>query len=126
MSQVSDLQTGEPAAPVKAPAPAPIGIFYVEDSNGRKIGLKKLKPSQRFMLAESVVTKTPSGEMQAIFVASVVSIGEDGCAPLTSHADLLKRLDELDDAGLAAITAPLLKLYGLALDEKDIDLAKNS
>lgn len=111
----------------ESPSPAALaGIIYVTDKRQRRIGLKKLKPSQRFMLAESVQTKTPSGEMQAIFAASVVSIGEDGCPPITSSKDLMRRLDDLDDDGLAAITPELLKLYGLTIDEKDIIAAKNS
>ncbi len=124
--QVEKIQEG-PAGGQKPEIPPPAalaGIIYVTDKRERRIGLKKLKPSQRFMLAEAVQTKTPSGEMQAIFAASVVSIGEDGCPPIASTKDLLRRLDDLDDDGLAAITPELLKLYGITLDEKDIDTAK--
>lgn len=125
--EVKNIQEGSAGGQrPESPSPALAGIIYVTDKRERRIGLKKLKPSQRFMLAEAVQTKTPSGEMQAIFAASVFSIGEDGCPPITSSKDLMKRLDDLDDDGLAAITPELLKLYGLTIDEKDIAAAKNS
>lgn len=102
----------------------PTGIVYVTAEDGRRFGLKKLRPSARFELEEATQTKTPSGEMQAIFAASVISIDDEGYTPITSRLELLKRLDEIGDEGLAAITPKLLSLYGLNLTEEDIAGAK--
>lgn len=129
-AKVTGVRTGAAAAPL-APKPDAIkpdanGIVVVTDKGGRKISLKKLKPSQRFQLAENCETKTQSGEMQAIVCASVVGIDQEGMPPVQSKQDLLDRLDELGDAGLAAITGPVLELYGIILDEKAIEAAKNS
>jgi hypothetical protein len=116
------------AAPAAAAAQAPKapGIVYVTAKDGRKFGLKKLKPSGRFLLAEAVNTTNPSTEMQAIVVATVFSIDDEAFTPVESKADLLKRLDDVGDDGLSAITPAILEMYGVGLTEKDVAAAKNS
>lgn len=118
-------ETGASGEGADTTAKANAGIVYAKDANGRKFGLKKLRPSDRFQLEEATQTKTPSGEMQAIFAASVISIDDEGMTPITSRQELLKRLDEIGDDGLSAITPKLLSLYGLNLTEKDIEASKN-
>lgn len=115
-----------PAADAPAPAPKAPGIVYVTAKDGRKFGLKKLRPSGRFLLAEAVNTTNPSTEMQAIVVATVFSIGDEAFAPVESKKDLLDRLDVVGDEGLSAITPAILEMYGVGLTEKDVAAAKNS
>lgn len=130
MAQVKNVRTGGEASAESAPA-IPVaakptdGIVYVTDKRGRRLGLKKLRPSQRFALEEATATKTPSGEMQAIFAASVISIDQDGMPPITNRQGLMARLDELDDDGLTAITPACLELYGIQLTDQDVIAAKN-
>jgi hypothetical protein len=107
------------------PIADPHGLISVVDSAGVRYGLRKLKPSERYSLSEAVEATNMSANMQIITAASVVSIGEDGMPPITSRAELLARLDELGDEGLAAITPAVLKMYGLDLDKQAIKTAKN-
>lgn len=111
---------------VAAPEALPVapGVTYVPAKDGRRFGLKKLKPSARFLLAEAVETKTGSGEMQAVIVATVFSIDNDVKPPVENKADLLARLDEIGDDGLRAITGPVMEMYGVSAG--DIATAKNS
>jgi hypothetical protein len=128
MAKIENVVEGV-AQPVEPPTPAAAatpGVTYVTDSRGRRIGLKKLKPSERFKLSEAIDTKTQSGELQKIVVATVVSIDDEAFPPLKDKAGLLNRLDEIGDEGLAAITKPVLEIYGFNFDQADIDLAKNS
>lgn len=117
----TDKDVGTDAMPATMPA-----VTYVVDKIGRRLGLKKLKPSQRFSLEDIVQPKSPSTEMQAIFVATVFSIDDEGMTPIASRKDFMERVDQVGDEGLVAIVEPCMKLYGLSLDEKDILTAKNS
>lgn len=97
----------------------------VTDSLGRKIALKKLKPSERFLLSKVVDLPNLSTTMQAISVATVHSIDEEGFTPVRNEKDLLARLDQLGDEGLEAITGPVMEMYGNALSVEDANTAKN-
>ena len=124
--KASNLRTGTPGAQGAKSTFSTAGITYITDSGGRRIGIKKLSPSERYALADAVDAKNQSTEMQAIVAASVVSIGDEGYPAVVSRADLLTLLDDLGDEGLAAIAAPVILLYGAAIDEKAVRTAKNS
>jgi hypothetical protein len=114
------------AAAPKTDGPAkPKGIIYVTDSQGRKIGLRKLSASQRFEIDDKIEAKTLSAGLQIKFVASVVSIDQEGLPVVESRKDVLERLDLLDDHGLEAITQPCLDLYGIDLNAAEKAQAKN-
>lgn len=116
------------AAPAAAPA-TPFGVTYVTDSKGRQIGLKKPTPGDRFELDDAVATKTQAAAMQVSVVGCVISIDQDGLPPLWTFQDargeFKKRLNLLGDEGLMAITPAALKLFGIDLDEKALQTAKN-
>lgn len=110
----------------KTQAPVVVaGITVITDSNGRKIGLRKLTPGERFELDDAIEAKTLSAGMTIKLAASVISIGDEATTPITNRAELHERLDELGDEGLAAITEPGLKLYGVDLSELEKAAAKN-
>lgn len=123
MSAAKNVRT----APIAAPAAQVIaGITIVTDSKGRKIGLKKLSASQRFLIDEKFEAKSAWSGMQIKMVASVVSIDAEGQPDLETRAELLDRLDLLGDDGMEAITEPYLKLYGLEITPEGIQKTKNS
>jgi len=123
--QIQDTATQAAAPAPAAPAPSPFGVDYVFDSRGRKIGLKKLKPSERFLLSKHIETPNLSTLMQAITVASIISIDLDGFPPLKNEADLLSRLDLIGDDGLEAVTEKVMKMYGQTLTPAEATTAKN-
>lgn len=127
MSKVGNIKTGDEAAKPATPATVPnaLGIVHVEDAKGRRYGLRKLKPSERYTLSEKIEAATMSANMQLITVATVISIGEEGLPPITSKLQLLNRLDQIGDDGLQAITPAVLKMYGIDLDKEAIEAAKN-
>lgn len=123
MTAAKNVRVG--AAPPSA-APIVAGITVVTDTKGRKIGLKKLSASQRFLIDEKFEAKSAWSGMQIKMVCSVVSIDEEGMPELDTRAELLQRLDLLGDEGMEAITEPYLKLYGLEITPEGIQKVKNS
>ena len=131
-STVSNVREGAAAKPESPSAPAAQmagGIAYVEDSTGRKIGLKKPTPGERFELDDAIATKTQAAALQVSIVGFVISIGEDGLPPLWTHpdprAEFKKRLNLLGDEGLMLVTQQAFKMMGMTLDEKGLTQAKN-
>lgn len=115
----AQAKTPEKAAPVVI-----AGITVVTDSKGRKIGLRKLTPGERFELDDAVEAKTMSAGMTIKLAASVVSIDEDGLPPISNRAELHDRLNTLGDEGMEAITEVGLKMYGIDLSELEALAAK--
>lgn len=132
MTKVSNVRKGKAdAAPVgeepqnERAAQATVGIVYVTDTLKRRFGIKKMRPSQRFELNEIVNSQTMGGVLTYLMVGSLVSIDEEGYAPVRTKPEFLERLDEIGDEGEAAITPVLLKMYGIELNKMEQDLAKN-
>ena len=121
VGEVSEGAPAEAASPVPAQA-AQGNVVYITAKDGRRFGLKKLKPSARYLVTENCQIVNPLVELQAVVVATVFSIGDEVYPALKSKADLLRRLDEIDDS-LRDITPAVMDLYGLT--EKDVELAKN-
>jgi hypothetical protein len=128
MVKASNLSRQSAAAKESADPPATAakpGIVYITDSIGRRFGLKKLGPSQRYLLAKKIVAENMSTAMQLYTAASVISIDEEGYPQLENEADLLERLDEIGDEGLAAITEPVAEMYGTTVSKDEAATAKN-
>jgi hypothetical protein len=110
-----------------SPAAAPAEITFITDSRGRRFGLKKPTPGDRFELDDCIATKTEAAATQVTVVGCVVSIDEDGLAPLWTYdnarEEFKKRLTEIGDEGLLAIAPAVLKLFGL--DPTAVARAKN-
>jgi hypothetical protein len=134
MTRVQNVRRAAPPAEAGTAQPKLVtdaqGILYVEDELGRKIGIRKLKRSERFKLNEATNPTNMSTGIEALIAASVVSVDEEGFPPITKYDQLLARLDELGDEVFAAVSQPVMKLYGLQADPeqdaKDKTTAKNS
>lgn len=125
LTQEPGLTSLEVTSAPKASKTSAGGIEYVTDSLGRRIGLKKMGPSARYLLAEKIIATNMSTIMQLYTAASVVSIDDEGYPPLESKQDLLARLDEIGDEGLAAITEKVMLMYGGTMSEAEATTAKN-
>jgi hypothetical protein len=129
--EVTNVQIGEAGAQPAAVAPAAPkqepSSQVLEDVTGRKYWLRKLKPSERYLLSDAVEANTFSATMQIVTAASVMAIGDpgNGCPPIRNKAELLRRLDEIGDEGLVAITPTVMKWYGGSFDQKEVEIAKN-
>lgn len=129
MTTVKNVRVGETPKPAEAAQKSSAnGILYVTDSLDRKIGLKKPTPGDRFELDDAIATKTQSAAMQVTVVGCLISIDEEGYPPLWTYdnarEEFKKRLGQLGDEGLMAITPAALKLFGIDLDEKDVTRVK--
>lgn len=116
VSKISDT------APQPSAKPA---LRSVPDRKGRNFTLKKLKPSERYLLAKAVDMSNLSTTMQAMAVASVYSIDDEGFTPIRSEKDLLARLDQIGDEGLEAIMPLVMEMYGTTMSAEDATAAKN-
>lgn len=123
--EVTDIQETVPQPSPTPKAAAAPAIRNVTDSLGRSIGLKKLKPSERFLLSKVVDMTNASTMMQAIAAASVFSIDDEGFTPIRSEKELLARLDQVGDEGLLAIMPAIDEMYGTTISAQDAEAAKN-
>lgn len=125
MSKVSNVRRGPASTEgntveAKAPVVDLNSIQYVEDELGRKVGFRRLKRSERYLLNEATNASNMSNGIESLVAASVVSVDQEGFPAIKSKEALLARLDELGDEVIGAVTQPIMKLYGL-LDDAEQD-----
>lgn len=132
MAKIANVRHGaavtEAAPKGTEPEQGPGDIIYVTDSQKRRFGLRKLRPSERYSLSKAAGGDTNiSCWLQALAVGTVISIDAEGLPAIKSESELMERLDDIGDEGLAAVTPQVLTLYGLTEQaQKDIvDAAKN-
>jgi hypothetical protein len=101
----------------------------VEDASGRKIGIKKLKPSERMNVMLLVGSEASQNEVyfgHAVLAAAVTSIDGDPVFPPTARSEIDVLVDRLDDEGLEAVGAGYAKHFMASVASDEVrDALKN-
>jgi hypothetical protein len=104
------------------------GVFYVTDSRGRSIGIKKPTVLQRLRLFEIVGAENSKNEMYlgyASLALLVVEIDGEHLGAPTSKREMEALVQQLDDDGLNAVAAEAARQFGAQEKDEQRDVIKN-
>lgn len=130
MAKVENVQRKDLSPDAPSPPSPAANVRVIAGPDGKKYHLRKLKPSERYLLLDAIAVKTMSSELNVLVVGSLVGVDEEGLPALWTDknpmAEFLKRLDDvIGDQGLATLTPVVLSMYGVAITEQDLAKAKN-